>query len=59
MDYFNVLLLFIALFLLTCLLCWVSIVLVMVSPLYSIGLFLVGILSVVMMLDMIKSKISP
>lgn len=59
MSYLNVLFLFIALFLLTSLLCWISIGFVMLSPFYSIALFLAGVLGVVMALDAIKSLLFP
>lgn len=56
MEYFKPIIVFAALFLLTSLLCWVSIGLLMLSPLPSVCLFLLGILAVVLTVDVIESK---
>ncbi len=59
MEYLRPVLLFLALFILTSLLCWLSYDLFLLSPLFSIGFFLLGVLGVVMAVDIIKSVLSP
>jgi hypothetical protein len=59
MEYLRPVLLFLALFMLTSLLCWLSYDLFLVSPLFSVGFFLFGVLAVVMAVDLIKSVLFP
>jgi hypothetical protein len=59
MEYLKPVLLLIALSLLTFLLCWLSYGLLLLSPLFSVGFFLVGVLGVIMTVDAIKSLLFP
>ncbi|UBF25198.1 hypothetical protein K9N68_26810 [Kovacikia minuta CCNUW1] len=59
MEYLKPFVLLFALFLLTSLLCWVSYDLFLLSPLFSVGFFLVGVLAVIMTVDAIKSVLYP
>jgi hypothetical protein len=59
MEYLKPVLLLLALSLLTFLLCWLSYSLLLLSPLFSVGFFLVGVLGVIMTVDAIKSVLFP
>ena len=59
MEYFRPVLLFLALFGLNCLFCWLAYDLFVLSPVFGIGLFLPGVLGVVLAVDAIKAAFFP
>jgi hypothetical protein len=59
MDYLKWVLLVLTLLVLTSLLCWFAYDLLLLSPLFSVIFFLVGVLSVVMVVDAIKAFLIP
>lgn len=59
MEYFEPLLTLITLFVMTALLCLVAVDLFLLSPLLSIGFFLIGVLGVMLTTDAIKSAFFP
>jgi hypothetical protein len=58
-NYFRIILLVVALFLLTCALCWVTDQLLLVNPLFGIFFLLSGSLGVVLAADVVKSHLLP
>ncbi len=59
MEYLQPVLLFLSLFLLTCLFCWFAYDLFLVSPVLGMGMFLPGVLGVVLLTDALKARFFP